>query len=978
MNAEGGTIDNGGFNVVIEEDLLGAGVVTNRGAGKITYSVDQTGTGVMVCAEGETFLNAGLTVARPVTVESNATFTVKATEQSTLSSLTFEAGSTLNIDTPTAGVTPIAVTTLTLPQSGTVTLTKNGGTFARGLYPIVEKSGITKDDVANLVPNTSELSYEWIVQGNVLVLAVDMGVVSGCVWTGVAGDGKLSTDGNWLNGAAPSVAGTDLDFSGVAVNATIIGDIDVTFGAVTMGYGVITFTGSFAATSFSDTRKVAVGVNSSVVVAGDVTIDYAEGDGIVSKVDAGGTFIVDGIITITGGSVHPVLNVGDGYIVAGGIVLNATLYSTMDVTTQKWAIGPSGITGQNYIWCLSNKANDCWIYPYTNDFTIAVNTVIRDAIDHHELNTTGYGDSLPHTITLNGGFADVGVLYIAGTGKVVVNSVPTAAGGKSAYSGNVTVKDTATLAINADKKLTTGTITFAAGTTLEVPSTGVQMGTIAFSGEGTTTLKIVGDTGLSEDGHTVLTSSSALPSDVLVRFALDASAVQGANYAWLEVSADGKSLVLQVSATDRTESGYGDGIWVRGSGSFSAAVNWKNGQVPIAGDPLDFSGVTANMTINCDDLSETAFGVVTLPTATAQVTVNGTLRISSMTVTADSRNFSVAPDSKLIVDGDVTLNSSSSAFLYIVHENYGEVEIGGKVIVAGKAKGYACYKCSDSATIAVKGIECTSSQDHFKFNAYDKNSPTVKWIVGKDGLGGSGSKSYWIDRGDGNSKHGTGAELKAAENFSVDKDVGARQILTLDTDDGKTITVNGEIYMSPAGDTVNTLTVKGSGTVICNYTQRTNGEHYTGDVVVTNTATLAINAGKKVTTGEITVNTNATLQVAQSGTVALGGGLTLRDGAALGFNYTTRNAPMLNLTDKTVTFDEGATTNVIVKISAGVGVRARYGKDGKCVLTTGGNFADATVSLAEGAPDWVEEIGVNDDGNIYAEIKSEGLMFIVR
>ncbi|MBQ3745805.1 MAG: hypothetical protein II863_00170, partial [Kiritimatiellae bacterium] len=48
-------------------------------------------------------------------------------------------------------------------------------------------------------------------------------------------------------------------------------------------------------------------------------------------------------------------------------------------------------------------------------------------------------------------------------GKVVVNHVTAAIGDKAAYSGAVEVKDSATLAINAGKKLTSGAMTVESG-----------------------------------------------------------------------------------------------------------------------------------------------------------------------------------------------------------------------------------------------------------------------------------------------------------------------------------------------------------------------------------------------------------------------------------------------------------------------------------------------------------------------------------
>ena len=143
-------------------------------------------------------------------------------------------------------------------------------------------------------------------------------------------------------------------------------------------------------------------------------------------------------------------------------------------------------------------------------------------------------------------------------------------------------------------------------------------------------------------------------------------------------------------------------------------------------------------------------------------------------------------------------------------------------------------------------------------------------------------------------------------------------------------------------------------------------------MTVTNTATLAVNSGKVATIGGIAVAANATLEVAQSGTVTLEGNLTLNDGAILSFNYTNRNVPVLDVTGKTVTF--GSQSNVVVKISAADGKTAKSGDN---VLTSGGAFAGANVALAEDSPDWVKGVSVVD-GEIVIDVKAIGTMIIVR
>jgi len=142
-----------------------------------------------------------------------------------------------------------------------------------------------------------------------------------------------------------------------------------------------------------------------------------------------------------------------------------------------------------------------------------------------------------------------------------------------------------------------------------------------------------------------------------------------------------------------------------------------------------------------------------------------------------------------------------------------------------------------------------------------------------------------------------------------------------------------------------------------------------GRLYVQDAATAAVNAGCPVSRTEVSVASGATLELAQSGTVALAGALTLAHEAALGFNFTGREPPVLDVTDKTVTL--GGT--VVVKVSA-VGKRPKGGAN---VLTAGGKFAGANVTLAVGAPEWVKGVSVVD-GEIVLDAKATGMMVILR
>ena len=135
-------------------------------------------------------------------------------------------------------------------------------------------------------------------------------------------------------------------------------------------------------------------------------------------------------------------------------------------------------------------------------------------------------------------------------------------------------------------------------------------------------------------------------------------------------------------------------------------------------------------------------------------------------------------------------------------------------------------------------------------------------------------------------------------------------------------------------------------------------------ISVTDTATLALMPESNIVSNNtISVASNATLQVAQSGEVALSGGLALADGAVLGFNLTDNEVlPVLDTVGTSVMF--GSESNVVIKVSVAQG-------------RSGGAFRGVNVSLAEDSPAWAARVWVNDDGNIVLGTEFKGLMIIV-
>ncbi|MBO4287483.1 MAG: hypothetical protein J5985_04885 [Kiritimatiellae bacterium] len=179
-----------------------------------------------------------------------------------------------------------------------------------------------------------------------------------------------------------------------------------------------------------------------------------------------------------------------------------------------------------------------------------------------------------------------------------------------------------------------------------------------------------------------------------------------------------------------------------------------------------------------------------------------------------------------------------------------------------------------------------------------------------------------------------------------------------DTATSHTVTLDGMVTVGP-------MRVEGNGKVVF-----ANEYNNFSGLTVTNTATASVKAGCKPGAGAVTMAAGTTLEVAESGTATVDGTLTLAEGASLAFNFTDkRTAPVLAVASPATL---PATVNV--KVSAADGVHPRGGAH---ALTSGGAFAGATVSLADGAPKWVKGVSVVD-GDIVLDVKSGGIVVIIR
>ena len=594
------------------------------------------------------------------------------------------------------------------------------------------------------------------------------------------------------------------------------------------------------------------------------------------------------------------------------------------------------------------------------------------------------------------------------------------------WYGPLTVKGGATLEKQTGNNPSSlaSSVTFKDGAKLNVPYSGGAVGAVvanAITVEGS--LDVSFSAVPAEGAYPLLTitGEGTFDEGVLSRINKpEGDAYAGALFA---LSADEKSVMLILSS---------DPVWIGGkSGNLGDPTKWSTGVVPGAGTNAIITAAVAATLTNSAAFKATS---ITFPAGCPKVTIEGApltdieainnlssanhefkvpvsgeaIVISNTTtyciftggLTMDSVTFGVAGNTKasiygswhilgdwtpvkgnalydgasVTVDGtllnpnEMSINSgcvvtaatlqATGACSYFTYNNWGRLVVTGLCSVTTTVDPWFTRKdANDDATI--------------EFGSYYANSPG-KWTYAnaKNIIVGAGGLDAATDVNFENARTLYSRTSGFALNSSGGQYLTHQDGLTIDTTQYETelpatVAINGVIRHQSV-TRPGKITVTGCGKVLFNSVST-----FTGGLTINDTATVAVNAGKKAGNGLVTVNAGATLEVAESGTVALGGGLTLADGAVLGFNFTEkRTAPVLDATGKTVT----ANGTVNVKISSADGIRP---KGGNHTLTSGGKFAGATVSLADGAPKWVKGVSVVD-GDIVLNVKSTGMVIIVK
>lgn len=653
----------------------------------------------------------------------------------------------------------------------------------------------------------------------------------------------------------------------------------------------------------------------------------------------------------------------------------------------------------------------------TQEYTLTWQTRI-DPSSEGKVTKTGSGKLNLNWTTYNAGGFDVdeGTLSFGGTDTQIT-------------SGTLTVKSGATLEKQTgnNPEWLAPSVVFKGGAKLNIPYSGGSVGAVSANA---ITLE-----GALEVSFSATPAAGAYPLlTILGEGTFDASALEGITLpddpafagAVLSLSADAKSVVLILSS---------DPVWIGGtSGDLGDPSNWSNGAVP---GPTTNAIITAGAAATLTNSASFKATSITFPAGCPKVTIEGApltgieainnlsstnhefkaavsgdvVTISNTTtycvftggLTANGVRFGVADNTKAAIYGNWhilgdwtpvkgnALHDDASVTVDGVLLNPNNLSIySGCVVTAAtlQATGTCSYFTYNNwGRLVVTGLcSVTTTVDPYftrndanddatvEFGAYYVNSPG-KWTYAnaKNIIVGAGGMDAATDVNFENARTLYSRTSGFALNSSGGQYLTHKDGLTIDTTQYETelpatVAINGVIRHQSV-TRPGKITVTGCGKVLFNSVST-----FTGGLTINDTATVAVNAGKKAGNGLVTVNAGATFEVAQSGMVALGGGLALKSGAALAFNYTGRDEPVLDLTGKTVTFDEGETTNVTVRISADAGARAHGGAN---VLTAGGKFADTKVTLAEGAPDWVKGVSVVD-GNIVLDVKPYGMMILVK
>ncbi len=266
--------------------------------------------------------------------------------------------------------------------------------------------------------------------------------------------------------------------------------------------------------------------------------------------------------------------------------------------------------------------------------------------------------------------------------------------------------------------------------------------------------------------------------------------------------------------------------------------------------------------------------------------------------------------------GKVTHSVSNNRLSW---RNYGEMIVTNLTFTGSGDRFVTSHQTDGIGTFKFEAVTCSMSGNWFYLGDATEAGNHV-FYIGAGGMkfaNASGTPCFSIGRnyaGNTETVRPWYSDFTIADRAGGDYSLVFYRNVTFCTDDengvGRTITIDAKTRGNGDAGTVN-LTVSGSGKVKVNSASSVNIQPA---VTVTDTATLAIKPGKGLGESAMTVNSGATLEIPQSGTVTLAGNLTLANGAALAFKLDGDNETTLALASgKTL----AATAKVGIKFAEG-------------------------------------------------------------
>ncbi len=359
------------------------------------------------------------------------------------------------------------------------------------------------------------------------------------------------------------------------------------------------------------------------------------------------------------------------------------------------------------------------------------------------------------------------------------------------------------------------------------------------------------------------------------------------------------------------------------------------------------------------------------------------LAISSSVEVKGCNNFQLDAGTTVEIDGDYIVsapdtttyfaNSSMKANSF-AYDNRGVVKATGRIATGAANVRFGASSNSKNGVLAARQFHANG---RFVLSGWNGGSSVAEGgtlVVGAGGMTASSGSDFYIQA----SSTALTSTIRPSADFAVDANLNVglsssskyNGNFTFNTTDYYDETIGRKITLNKAVTHANILRANGKGTLLFN------AAGSNAPLLIANdTCTVAVNPGCQPGSGNVTLNGQPTLKVAKSGTVTLGGTLTLySEGTTLAFNFSERStAPKLVI--PALSFSGGNNTTigaVNVKISADDGVRP---KQGAYVIASSqsGSFTGKTINVVE-APSWLESVTVNSSGELVCNVKPAGLI----